>query len=241
MIKIKNKAIKTIGNILITGIILTSTTACSIPFLNQQPTNGVTESTVKMTLGAENSLANDSLKMKILNIQRRPTSTFTNNTTTSNDTNTTNNDIAIEIDVSYTYNENTLQSVATEHGTEPNTDTASTLKELLLPGTLMYLQGEDANGGTYKSSEILTLDNKNQNANTTGINTKWDYDLINSPVPVASEEKKGSIIMKASSTAKNLKLVITTAHNNPSPLEPESVLKGGNTTYLLDLENPSNK
>ena len=145
------------------------------------------------------------------------------------------NRVAIEVDVSYTYNSTALTTNTQQYGGNIN-GSVTTLSDLLLPGKLMYITGKDQNGSEYVASDVLAVNTGTQTAdNTLGTNAQWDYDVLDSELPQAAQTKTGSMVFIVSSTAKDLTLHIITANKNASPTNEEAVGAGNNYHYTLDL------
>lgn len=200
-----------------------------------------TSTAYAIALGAKNPMVNDALQLTVTGVERRPVSTFTNasqqsssgssgNANTSDDTNR----VAIEVDVSYTYNSTTLATNTQQYGGNVN-GSVSTLSDLLLPGSLMYITGTDQNGSDYVASDVLTVNTGTTSSNTLGTNAQWDYNVLNSALPQAAQTKSGSMVFVVSSTAKDLTLHIITANKDANPLDVDSVGAGNNYHYTLDL------
>lgn len=194
---------------------------------------------------AVNDMCNGGLKLSVSNIQRRPLSVFSGSSISqssemqsspmSNSTvesvNTT--DIAIQIDMSYTWNANTYASAIAQAGGTVN-NTPSKLKDLLQPGSLLYVTGKDQDGNPYMSASIVTP-NAQKDVNGLGINSQWDYDIINSSLPEPSVTKTGSLILKVPSTVTDLKLVMVTPMGGQDVMTPKDVPNGNTSIYTLDL------
>lgn len=193
-----------------------------------------TQSYIDIAVGAENTLANGSVKMTVLNMERRPVSTFQDaNGLTSAGGVGSSNDIVVQIDLRYTYNANTLSSVTSQAGGSISS-LPSTLGDILMPGSLMYIQGTDQNGEAYVSATVLRPSSTGDSSRL-GVNAQWDYDLLFSQLPQATEEKNGSILFQVSSTARDLQLVIITPDANANPFDANSVSNGNSRIYVLDL------
>lgn len=202
-----------------------------------------TSSAYAIKIGAKNPMANDAIQLTVTGVERRPVSTFTNamqgtsGNSTSSNTNTADdtNRVAIEVDVSYTYNSTTLTTNTEQYGGNVN-GSVNTLSDLLLPGELMYITGTDQNGSEYIASDVLAVTTgSSSSSNTLGTNAQWDYDVLDSALPQAAQTKTGSMVFVVSSTAKNLTLHIITANKNASPTDAKAVGAGNNYHYTLDL------
>ena len=188
-----------------------------------------TSTAYAIKIGAKNPMVNDAVQLTVTGVERRPVSTFAN--ATSDDTNR----VAIEVDVSYTYNSTALTTNTQQYGGNIN-GSVTTLSDLLLPGKLMYITGKDQNGSEYVASDVLAVNTGTQTAdNTLGTNAQWDYDVLDSELPQAAQTKTGSMVFIVSSTAKDLTLHIITANKNASPTNEEAVGAGNNYHYTLDL------
>ena len=202
-----------------------------------------TSSAYAIKIGAKNPMVNDAVQLTVTGVERRPVSTFTNamqgtsgDTGTSN-TNTTDdtNRVAIEVDISYTYNGTTLTTNTEQYGGNIS-GSVNTLSDLLLPGELMYITGTDQNGSEYIASDVLAvMTGSSSSSNTLGTNAQWDYDVLDSTLPQAAQTKTGSMVFIVSSTAKDLTLHIITANKNASPTDADAVGAGNNYHYTLDL------
>lgn len=221
----------------------TTSTTSSSPSSNANVTR-TTSAAYAIAIGAKNPMVNDAVQLTVTGVERRPVSTFTNamrgssgsgasssNTNTSDDA----NKVAIEVDISYTYNSTTLTTNTAQYGGNINGN-VSTLSDLLLPGSLMYITGTDQNGSEYIASDVLAVNtNASSSTNTLGTNAQWDYDVLDSALPQAAQTKTGSMVFIVSSTAKDLTLHIITAEKNAAPFDEESVGSGNNYHYTLDL------
>lgn len=201
----------------------------------------VTSSTkIAMKKGAENKMFNNSVTLSVLDFQRRPVSLFQGASTQSSDEGsssgtvgtTSTNDVALQIDFSYMWNPNTYSTNTTNAG-GTNASAPDTLNSILQPGKLMYIQGKDQYGELYTTSTIITPDTEEDNA--LSLNQQWDYNLIQSALPQASDTKKGSIVFQVSTNVTDLELIIITPDNNANPTQVDSVLSGNNKIYSIDL------
>lgn len=204
-----------------------------------------TSTAYAIKIGAKNPMVNDAVQLTVTGIERRPVSTFANamqdasggSSASSDDANMSDdtNRVAIEVDVSYTYNSTALTTNTQQYGGNIN-GSVTTLSDLLLPGKLMYITGKDQNGSEYVASDVLAVNTGSQTAdNTLGTNAQWDYDVLDSELPQAAQTKTGSMVFIVSSTAKDLTLHIITANKNASPTDEEAVGAGNNYHYTLDL------
>ena len=198
-----------------------------------------TSTAYAIKIGAKNPMVNDAVQLTVTGVERRPVSTFANamqdasggSSASSDDTNR----VAIEVDVSYTYNSTALTTNTQQYGGNIN-GSVTTLSDLLLPGKLMYITGKDQNGSEYVASDVLAVNTGTQTAdNTLGTNAQWDYDVLDSELPQAAQTKTGSMVFIVSSTAKDLTLHMITANKNASPTNEEAVGAGNNYHYTLDL------
>lgn len=198
-----------------------------------------TSSAYEVKLGAQNPMANDSLQMVITNVERRPLSTFTNLNDTDASSQSKNfddmsdQDIAIEVDISYTFNSTTLTTNTQQYGGELSS-LPSNLSDVLLPGELMYITGIDADGNEYIASDVLQVRSSDASS-TLGTNAQWDYNVLDSALPQAAQTKTGSMVFEVSSTASDLTLHIITASKNAEPLDSDAVATGNNYHYTLDM------
>ena len=202
----------------------------------------VTSSTkITMKKGAENKMFNNSVTLSVLDFQRRPVSLFQGSTTQSSDTGgsssgtvgtTSTTDVALQIDFSYMWNPNTYTTNTTNAG-GTSTTIPSSLEDVLQPGKLMYIQGKDQYGELYTTSTIITPDTEEDQ--TLSLNQQWDYNLIKSDLPQASDTKKGSIVFQVSTNVTDLELIIITPDNNANPTQSDNVLSGNNKIYSIDL------
>ena len=103
------------------------------------------------------------------------------------------------------------------------------------PGTTIYMQGHDQDGGDYISSTIVIPD-ENEDANTLAINAQWNYNLMDATLPEASQTREGSILFQVSSQVKDLQLVMVSGNNNADPTDAESVLAGNRDIYVFPIE-----
>lgn len=209
-----------------------------------------TSQAYEITLGAQNAMCDNALQFTVTNMERRPISTFINASSSSNSNSSSSasvsssssntnvsddtNKVAVEVDVSYTFNQTTLTTNMQQYGNTSSSSTPSTLSDILLPGQLMYITGTDSDGNAYVASDILSV-KSNTSSNTLGTNAQWDYDVLNSSLPQATQTKTGSMIFIVSNSAQNLQLHIITGMNNASPLDAAAVGSGNNYHYVLDL------
>lgn len=198
----------------------------------------------ELTEDSVNDFCNGAMKLTVTDVQRRPMSTFSgaqisggssgsSSSSSSSVTSASDNSIVLQIDISYTWNQNTyLQAVSKATGQAPSPP--STLKDILQPGTLMYVEGEDADGNLYRSADIL-VPKKEEDVNQLAINSQWDYDAIDSSLPEASVTKTGSVLMRVASTAKNLKLVMYTPTGGQDVTNKDAVTAGTINMYEMSL------
>lgn len=179
----------------------------------------VSQTTFQINEDAINDMCNSALKLTVTGMQRRPTSTFAGSSIAGSDLSganassvsaTNSNDIAIQVDVSYTWNINTYMTALENAGQSTSgSNNFRSLSELLKPGTLMYVEGVDGDGNPYFSADIITPDAQDD-VNALAINAQWDYDVMHSALPETSVTKTGSFLLRVPSTAQDLKLVINT-------------------------------
>lgn len=202
----------------------------------------ISDTMIEIKQNAVNNMCNDALKLTVTGMQRRPTSIFagagiekgsdvggTNESTVSV---ANSNDIAIQVDVSFTWNINTYIAALEAAGASNSSAQVSTLGELLLPGTLMYVTGFDTDGNPYQSADIIVPE-KQENVNALAINSQWDYDVLNSELPETSVTKTGSFLIRVPSTVSDLKLIM----NTPTSGQPvdDDISAGGSYIYELPL------
>ena len=197
----------------------------------------ISKTSYGITRNAVNNMVNGALKFTITDMQRRPMSTFAGasieGTGGGNVSEAATNDIVVQIDVSYTWNVNTYHEALAKAGTGSN-HTPTTLKELLLPGQLMYIVGEDADGNKYQSADVIAPSTQND-VNQLAINAQWDYNVLTSPLPETSVTKTGSFLMRIPSTARNLRLIFVTPMGGQEVSNPDAVQKGSVAIYELPL------
>ena len=191
-----------------------------------------TEQQIEIVPGAANKMCNDSLTLTVVDVQRRPVSVFQGGSVSGGTSSGTvgvesSNDVVLEVDLAISYNNNTLLASA------PNAK-PKVLNDLLQNGTLMYIQGVDQDGQPYISSSVITPEQQSD-VDSLSINSQWDYNILNSELPDASDSKSGSILFEVSSQAKNLQLIIVTPNGNPDPLKADSVMSGTKKIYMLPL------
>lgn len=215
-------------------------TACEAPSSNENTAVQVDQTSYKIETNAVNNMCNGAMKMMVTGMQRRPMSIFSGanisagnaldstSDTTVGEASTT--DIAIQVDISYTWNTSTYtQALAAAGETSPQVPT--TLIECFAPGTLMYVTGTDADGNPYMSADIISPEAQ-EDVNALAINAQWDYDVLNSPLPETSVTKTGSFLLRVPSTVNNLSLIIVT------PMGGQSVSSqdiGLGETYIYEL------
>ena len=205
---------------------------------NEENVLVLSQENIAMTPGAENPMCNNALKLTVTDMQRRPLSTFANasiSTGTSGQGYTTSastDDVVIEVDISYTWNINTYNTALASTGA--NSASPSTLKDLLRPGTLMYIAGADENGEPYIVSDVIQPE-KQEDTNALAINYQWNYDILNTPLPEASKRLDGSMLFRCASTASNLKLYIITPMSGQAADDDNALLAGQVSQYTLDL------
>ena len=192
---------------------------------------------------AVNNMVSNALKFTVTDMQRRPMSTFagsaisrTDSLTSSSDSKVSaaaTNDIAVQIDISFTWNVNSYVEAVAAAGGKANR-VPSTLSDLLAPGQLMYIQGEDQDGNKYQSADIITPESQKY-VNQLAINAQWDYNALYSDLPETSVVKTGSILFRVPSTVKNLKLIIITPTGGQEITSPKNVPMGNVAVYELPL------
>lgn len=199
----------------------------------------VTSQSVEMVQGAKTQLCNNALTMTVTGIQKRPVSTFAGasvindvaDSTGINEMSSTS--IIIEVDMALTFNENTFQQVTAAAG--GSSKAPSQVSDILVPGSLVFVTGKDPNGGDYVSRAIVMPESQAMPSQAI-MNSQWHYSILKEILPEASETLTGSMLFKVSAKARDLKLIIYTANNNPEPLNEESVRLGNNKMLVLDLE-----
>jgi hypothetical protein len=199
-------------------------TACSSSSSSSNDnTVAVSQTAYQIELDAINTMCNGALKLTVTDVQRRPTSIFSgasissagggsssgyDGTSDTQISTSTTTDIAIEVDVSLTWNVNTYtQAVAATGASSSNAP--STLGDILIPGSYMYISGTDSDGNPYMSADIISPSSQ-ENINALAINAQWDYDILNSSLPETSVTKTGSILFRVPSTVNDLQLNILT-------------------------------
>ena len=142
-------------------------------------------------------------------------------------------DVVIEVDLEYTWNVNTYTEAVKKAGNSTS-GTPKTLEDILKPGNLMVIQGNDANGEPYSSCNVIAPDE--QDEDVFGINAQWDYNILSSDLPEASKTKKGSMLFLVSSSAENLKLYMLTPTSGQAIGSGSSKLESGAAAqFSLDL------
>jgi hypothetical protein len=228
-------------------------------------TRKVVKSTIPIERNTDTPLYNGALVLTFTKIQRRPVSAFAGGSyygtssgsipdTISRDAVGTN--IAIAIDIEMTWNANTYMKSAGDDARLP-----SKLADLIIPGSTLYIQGTDADGGDYTATQFITpppssgsgangaIESQIRAANNArnvsaaetirrdSANREWDYDILNSPLPETSEKRGGSIIVMASSSASNLQLDLIQYAPGVDPSDEEAVANSDASYYIVDLEN----
>lgn len=199
----------------------------------------VSQTSYGITRNAVNNMVNGALKFSVTDMQRRPMSTFSGSAISSSEgaggavSAAATNDIVVQIDVSYTWNVNTYRTALQNAGTDVNM-VPSALKDVLQPGKLMYIQGEDADGNLYQSADVI-VPSEQKDVNQLAINAQWDYNVLNSPLPETSVTKTGSFLMRIPSTAKNLKLVFVTPMSGQDVSRVDNISQGNVAVYELPL------
>lgn len=245
----KRKAITAAGAVGLAGLLVLTGCSASTTSINTSSSSSsnnnyitVSQTSYEIEMDAVNTLCNGALRLTVTDMQRRPTSIFSgssisgsnlsgSNSTEVTGTNTT--DIAIQIDVSYTWNINTYTSAVTAAGGDVSNE-PGTLGDLLNPGTLMYIQGTDSDGNVYQTADVI-VPSSQDDVNQLAINSQWDYDVLNSDLPETSVTKTGSILMRVASTAKDLELVIITPTSGQDAEDEDAVMAGNIAKYVLPL------
>ena len=200
------------------------------------------ETSYDLELGAENSMVNGGLKFSLIDVQRRPMSTFAGSDMSKAASSGTNDrsvspmatdSIVIQMDVSYTWNVNAY-TAAVQKATGSTPRSPSALKALLTPGTLMYIEGVDDDGNRYISGDVIEPEEQDD-VNQLAINAQWDYSILSSSLPETSVRKSGSILMRVASTAKDLKLIIYTPTGGQDISDTEAVAMGEVDKYVFPL------
>lgn len=203
----------------------------------------VSQTAYTIELGAVNNMVNNALRLKVTDVQRRPTSIFSGATingadadgmsgtasSTVGEANTT--DIAIQVDVSFTWNVNAYVTAVGQAGGQVSA-VPETLGDALVPGTYMYVSGVDADGNEYMSADIISPAAQDD-VNALAINAQWDYDVLNSSLPETSVTKTGSFLIRVPSTVDDLKLNIMTPMAGQSMGGTEDITTS--TTYIYEL------
>lgn len=205
---------------------------------NEENVLVLSQENISMVPGAENPMCNNALKLTVTDMQRRPLSTFANSSISTggtgqgSTTSASTDDVVIEVDISYTWNINTYNAALASMGVQ--NANPSTLKDLLRPGTLMYIAGTDANGEPYIVADVIQPE-KQENTNALAINYQWNYDILNTQLPEASKRQDGSMLFRCASTASNLKLYIITPMSGQAADDDNALLAGNVAQYTLDL------
>lgn len=194
------------------------------------------ETTQKMEIGSTATMANGGLKLTVNGIQRRPLTIFKNaNIMTSNDNTSLisraqQGDIVVEVDITYTWNQNTYaQSLTAESTSMP-----ASLNDILHAGELMYVSGLDANGEDYISSNVLQFSNDGS-TDTVSSNSVTDYDILNSPLAETGTEKSGAMLFVVSSNVTGLTLKMPTPIDGADVTDAASVNQGNKDVFELSL------
>lgn len=244
-IQTKNKTVAILSALLLSVMMPFALTGC-MPGEEDPSTaeNAITvaQTSFQIEENAVNNMSNGAMKFTVTGMQRRPTSVFSgasiqggnqgmDGTSASQVGAASETDVAIQVDVSYTWNVNTYISAVTAAGGQASS-TPSTLGDVLIPGTLMYVTGNDADGNTYMSADIISPDAE-KDVNALAINAQWDYDVLNSPLPETSVTKTGSFLLRVPSTVNNLKLVIVTPMGGQDFTNVDNISAG--ETYMYEL------
>ena len=197
----------------------------------------VNQRSVALKLGAEVTMCNKALRMTVTDMQRRPMSTFSGYSLDS-ETNSggavgvsSTDDIVIQVSMKYEWNVNTYTQAVTAAG--GNGNAPGTLGDILKSGTLMYISGEDANGGPYVVADVIQASSERQ-GDGLQIGSQWDYNILESPLPETSKTAEGSILFRVASTASNLKLFIVSPDAGQDVTSGD-IQNGDVTLYSLDL------
>lgn len=199
----------------------------------------VTSQTIKVKENAKNVMCNNGMALTILGVQKRPISTFAgaNVILDTNDSQGVNemssNSIVVEIDMSITFNDNTFRQVTQASGGDE--DPPSTIDEVLIPGSLIFISGKDPNGGEYRSYTIIQPETESVPSQAIS-NSQWKYNILREPVPEASETLNGSLLFKVNAKAQDLRFNIYSAYNNAEPLDEGAVRSGNNQQFVFDID-----
>lgn len=202
----------------------------------------VAQTSYQIEENAVNNMCNGAMKFSITGMQRRPTSVFSgasiqgvsqgmDTTSDSQVSAAATTDVAIQVDVSYTWNVNTYIQAVTAAGGQASS-TPSNLIDVFVPGTLLYVSGMDADGNPYMSADIISPDPQ-EDVNALAINAQWDYDVLNSPLPETSVTKTGSFLLRVPSTVNNLKLVVVTPMGGQDFTNVNNI--GNGETYMYEF------
>jgi len=200
-------------------------------------------STIQMEKGADNRMCNNGLKLTVLDVQKRPLSTFSGASVLydSSDSSGANEMssayIAIQVDMKVAFNASNFQQATSSAGGDE--DAPTVLSDILIPGSLIFVRGTDSiTGGSYTSYSIIQPETQTDVNGLMLTGSSWNYNLISTVLPEASEERQGSIVFKVAAQATDLQLVIVTANGNSDPLDEDSVLSGNNQIYIYDIDSP---
>ena len=241
-IKQKILSAAAISSIALTSVFLTGCGGGDLPGMSSSSSSAenavmVSQTSILINENAENNMCNNALKLKVTGVQRRPTSVFFGSSIQSGSgddidssserrvSEATATDIVIQVDVSFTWNPNTFNQ-QTNGASKP-----SKLGDILKPGSLMYVVGNDSYGNNYKSADIITPEAE-KDVNALAINAQWDYNILNSELPETSVVKNGSFLIRVPASIYNLKLMIV------SPMGGQGLDEGGITNsevYLYEL------
>lgn len=212
------------------------------PFGGSKKSDGityVTSQSVQVKQGAKNIMCNNGMQLMITGVQKRPISTFagadvlldTNDSEGVNEM--SSRSIVVEVDLSITFNDTTYKQVTQAAGGDE--DPPQVVSDVLVPGSLIFISGEDMNGEPYVSYTIIQPESGSVPSQAI-TNSQWKYSILEEPIPEASATLNGSVLFKVSATAKNLQLNIYSADNNPEPLDEESVRGGNNKRFVFDID-----
>lgn len=199
----------------------------------------VTSQTVQVKENAKNVMCNNAMALTILGVQKRPISTFAgaNVILDTNDSQGVNemssNSIVVEIDMSITFNDTTFRQVTQASGGDE--DPPRSVEEVLIPGSLVFISGKDPNGGEYRSYTIIQPETQSAPSQAVS-NSQWRYNILEEPIPEASETLNGSLLFKVNAKAEDLQFNIYSAYNNAEPLDEGAVRSGNNQRFVFNID-----
>lgn len=206
---------------------------------NKENITYVTSQSVQVKEGAKNVMCNNAMTLTILGVQKRPISTFAG-ASVINDTNDSegvnemsSKSIVVEIDMSITFNDNTFRQITQAAGGDE--DPPDQIQKVLVPGSLIFISGTDPNGGDYRSYTIIQPETEVSPSQAVS-NSQWKYNILDEPIPEASETLNGSLLFKVSAKAKNLQFNIYSPYNNAEPLDEDSVRSGNNQRFVFNID-----